>query len=59
MSEDQKELYSLLIPLRNERLLVPRMCVAEVIAFADSERERGEESPAGWKISCCSSHALQ
>ena len=45
MSEDQKELYSLLIPLRNERLLVPRMCVAEVIAFADSERERGEESP--------------
>lgn len=45
MSQDQKELYSLLIPLRRERLLVPRMCVAEVIAFADSERERDEQSP--------------
>lgn len=30
------ELYSLLIPLREERLLVPRICVAEVIAFADA-----------------------
>lgn len=38
MSE-QKELYSLLIPLREERLLVPRMCVAEVVAFAEAERE--------------------
>ena len=45
MSQDQKELYSLLIPLRHERLLVPRMCVAEVIAFADSARERTEGSP--------------
>jgi len=42
MSE-QKELYSLLIPLRQERLLVPRMCVAEVIAFA--EPERTEQAP--------------
>jgi chemosensory pili system protein ChpC len=41
----QRELYSLLIPLKNERLLVPRMCVAEVIAFADTERERGTEGP--------------
>ncbi len=45
MSQEPKELYSLLIPLRHERLLVPRMCVAEVIAFADSERERSEGSP--------------
>lgn len=30
------ELYSLLIPLREERLLVPRICIAEVIAFADT-----------------------
>jgi chemosensory pili system protein ChpC len=45
MSEEQKELYSLLIPLRNERLLVPRMCVAEVIAFADTARARDEEAP--------------
>lgn len=40
-----KELYSLLIPLRNERLLVPRMCVAEVIAFADAARSRDDAAP--------------
>jgi len=45
MSADHKELYSLLIPLRTERLLVPRMCVAEVIAFADTERRRDEGLP--------------
>jgi chemosensory pili system protein ChpC len=45
MSADPKELYSLLIPLRNERLLVPRMCVAEVIAFADTARSRDEAAP--------------
>lgn len=42
MSE-QKELYSLLIPLREERLLVPRMCVAEVIAFAEAARDAGTD----------------
>ena len=37
------ELYSLLIPLRDERLLVPRVCVAEVIAFGDApELPEGE-----------------
>jgi chemosensory pili system protein ChpC len=45
MSAEQKELYSLLIPLRAERLLVPRMCVAEVIAFADAVRSRDDASP--------------
>jgi chemosensory pili system protein ChpC len=34
-----------LIPLRDERLLVPRMCVAEVIAFADAARTRDEAAP--------------
>jgi chemosensory pili system protein ChpC len=42
---EQKELYSLLIPLQNERLLVPRMCVAEVIAFADAARTRDDAAP--------------
>jgi chemosensory pili system protein ChpC len=42
---EQKELYSLLIPLQNERLLVPRMCVAEVIAFADTARTRDDAAP--------------
>jgi chemosensory pili system protein ChpC len=45
MSQESKELYSLLIPLKGERLLVPRMCVAEVIAFADTARDRAEEHP--------------
>jgi chemosensory pili system protein ChpC len=45
VNDDPKELYSLLIPLRGERLLVPRMCVAEVIAFADAARSRDEASP--------------
>jgi chemosensory pili system protein ChpC len=45
VSSDQKELYSLLIPLRTERLLVPRMCIAEVIAFADTERKRDADTP--------------
>ena len=45
MSAEPKELYSLLIPLKNERLLVPRMCVAEVIAFVDTARSREESAP--------------
>jgi chemosensory pili system protein ChpC len=45
MDTAHKELYSLLIPLKNERLLVPRMCVAEVIAFAEAARNRDEAAP--------------
>ncbi len=45
VSQETKELYSLLIPLKGERLLVPRMCVAEVIAFVENMRERPEDSP--------------
>jgi chemosensory pili system protein ChpC len=45
MSAEPKELYSLLIPLKNERLLVPRMCVAEVISFADAARSRDDAAP--------------
>jgi chemosensory pili system protein ChpC len=39
------ELYSLLIPLRTERILVPRMCVAEVIAFAETEKRDDPDAP--------------
>ncbi len=45
MNADHKELYSLLIPLQRERLLVPRMCVAEVIAFAETARHRDDAAP--------------
>lgn len=33
MSDLRDELYSLLVPLAGERLIVPRACVAEVISF--------------------------
>ncbi len=33
MSELRDELYSLLVPLVGERLIVPRVCVAEVIGY--------------------------
>ena len=39
------ELYSLLIPLRDARILVPRMCVAEVIAFAETEKRDDANAP--------------
>lgn len=39
------ELYSLLIPLREERLLVPRICIAEVIAFAETPEPPADGSP--------------
>lgn len=39
------ELYSLLIPLRAERMLVPRVCVAEVTAFAEPEPPADEDGP--------------
>lgn len=43
MSNENEELYSLLVPLAEDRLIVPRACVAEVVRFsrpeqADSER---------------------
>jgi chemosensory pili system protein ChpC len=44
MSETN-DLYRLLSPLRRERILVPRMCVAEVIAFADTEKRDDPDAP--------------
>jgi chemosensory pili system protein ChpC len=45
VSAEPRELYSLLIPLKHERLLVPRMCVAEVITFADTKAAAGSGLP--------------
>ena len=41
MSAENQELYSLLIPLADERLIVPRACVAEVVRFTKPEQEEG------------------
>ncbi len=41
MSAENEELYSLLIPLADDRLIVPRACVAEVVRFTSPEKEAG------------------
>ncbi len=43
MSAESEELYSLLVPLSEDRLIVPRACVAEVVRFSRPEQEAGAE----------------
>jgi chemosensory pili system protein ChpC len=38
-----EELYSLLVPLAEDRLIVPRACVAEVVRFTKPEHAEGSE----------------
>ena len=41
MSAAADELYSLLVPLSGDRLIVPRACVAEVVRFVEPEQQTG------------------
>lgn len=41
------ELYSLLVPLADERLIVPRACVAEVVRFSQPQDAK---SPHNWYL---------
>ena len=41
MSSETDELYRLLIPRAEDRLIVPRACVAEVVRFTAPEQEAG------------------
>ncbi len=41
MSAEPEELYSLLVPLAEDRLIVPRACVVEVVRFARPDHEAG------------------
>lgn len=41
MSAEAEELYSLLVPLSGDRLIVPRACVAEVVRFSEPRAEAG------------------
>ena len=43
MSETVQELYSLLVPLDGERLIVPRACVAEVVRYMQPDQLPGSE----------------
>jgi chemosensory pili system protein ChpC len=44
MSAESEELYSLLVPLSEDRLIVPRACVAEVVRFSKAEIQEGAEN---------------
>ena len=44
MSTETDELYSLLVPLADERLIVPRACVAEVVRYSAPQQEAGAHS---------------
>lgn len=41
MSTEAEELYSLLVPLSEDRLIVPRACVAEVVRYSKTEQQEG------------------
>ncbi len=41
MTDEALELYSLLVPLADDRLIVPRTCVAEVVRFTKPDKEAG------------------
>lgn len=43
MSDEADELYSLLVPLNDDRLIVPRACVAEVARFIEPKHEDGAQ----------------
>ena len=41
MSDDSQELYSLLVPLAEDRLIVPRACVVGVVRYTEPDTEAG------------------
>ena len=41
MSSETEELYSLLVPLSEDRLIVPRACVTEVVRYIEPESASG------------------
>jgi chemosensory pili system protein ChpC len=44
VSDETQELYSLLVPLAEDRLIVPRACVVEVVRFTQPDIEAGAHS---------------
>ena len=44
MTEADEELYSLLVPLADERLIIPRACVAEVVRYTAPEQKEGSQN---------------
>ena len=44
MSPETEELYSLLVPLSDDRLILPRACVAEVVRYTQPEQQPGSQN---------------
>lgn len=44
MSAEAEELYSLLVPLADDRLIVPRACVAEVVRYTKPDLSEGSRN---------------
>ena len=44
MSAESEELYSLLVPLAEDRLIIPRACVAEVVRYSKPDQEPGSQN---------------
>ncbi len=44
MSAAAEELYSLLVPLADDRLIIPRACVAEVVRYSKPDQEPGSQN---------------
>jgi chemosensory pili system protein ChpC len=43
VSSDAEELYSLLVPLTDDRLILPRTCVAEVVRYSQPKKQTGDK----------------
>jgi len=43
VSAEAEELYSLLVPLSEDRLILPRACVAEVVRYTQPQKQPGSE----------------
>lgn len=44
MSAENEELYSLLVPLADDRLIIPRACVAEVVRYTKPDAVEGSKN---------------
>lgn len=44
MNTETRELYSLLVPLSEDRLILPRACVAEVVRYTRPEQRTGSQN---------------
>ncbi|MCH8302671.1 MAG: chemotaxis protein CheW, partial [Proteobacteria bacterium] len=56
MSAETEELYSLLVPLSDDRLILPRACVAEVVRYTEPKQQPGSKN---WMLGPISWHGRQ